>query len=530
MVDGAAAASIQKKRLPFKPTALRNAAPLSKPVSIEDGKRSGSDGGDDDGLDLFRQAREMAPIMAAERERRLNKKKQKQADEERRKSEMADKQLSCSNEEDASSFPVAAGAGAGADTAKRLDGKEAARAIPVDDSPVVDEGGFSRDWATPPPSKRSRRDSEQGSRSSKRRRSAPEPLDDPFLDPTSQRSMRSDSNIRTPSKRLKKDSVTPGGVPIISLDSDSDSDSEAGPGPGPGPGPNANINALESFKRRQDGGESVGSGFVDASSPNPVPEPRTAAEVEEEEDEFDEYVRKAEQQRARDKDMMQLDSDKAEKKEAAADIMVGSNIPGTKVAHIKYQFNRPLRLIRDSWIALQRRKEVQLPITSDDDIILTWQKKKVYTYSSLLGLGIRPQGDGRIIADEYRKGGLSDGRTKVILEAWTKESFSQMELEEELRLKREAGELSDQEPTQEEQEEKRTRLRVRLRAKDMEDVKLTVLPETTVETLIIGFRTQRHIGSSKDVGIWFDGERLEEHQTMEEADINDMDTLEVHTR
>ncbi|RFU78042.1 hypothetical protein TARUN_4198 [Trichoderma arundinaceum] len=512
MSDGVAAAPIKKKKLPFKPTALRNAAPLPKPtaVPVKDTKRD--DDGDDDGLDLFRQAREMAPIMAAERERRLNKKKQKQAEEERCQSNMV---LDSDDAVD-SSIPAATET----EKSKLLDGNEAVQGTPADDSLTLDEDSYSKELVTPPPSKRSRRDSEQGSRSSKRRRSAAEPLDDPFNDSPSQRSTHKDSVLRTPSKRPKKDSVTPSGVPIISLDSDSDSEFV------PDDNDKVSVHAPESPKQREDSVEFVGEGFVDAGSPDPIPEPP----VEEEDDEFDEYVRKAEQQRARDKDMMQMDSDKAAKKEAAADIMVRSNIPGTKVAHIKYQFNRPLRLIRDSWIALQRRKEVQLPITSDDDIVLTWQKKKVYTYSSLLGLGIRPQGDGKIIADEYSKGGLSDGRTKVILEAWTKESFDQMELEEERRMKIEAGELSDEESVQEEQGEKRTRLRVRLRAKDMEDVNLTVLLETTVETLIIGFRTQREIGSDKDIGIWFDGERLEEHQTMEEADIDDMDTLEVHVR
>ncbi|KAL7791030.1 hypothetical protein V8C37DRAFT_166907 [Trichoderma ceciliae] len=522
MSDGVGAAPI-KKKLPFKPTALRNVAPVSKPaVSVKDGERS-DDGHDGDDLDLFRQAREMAPIMAAERQRKLDKKKQKQAEEERRHSDMADRQLLDSDEEGSSSFLPANEMG----EAKRSDGNEAVQTTPVDESPTLDEHGFSRDLVTPPPSKRSRRDSEQDSRSSKRRRSAAELPDDPFDESTPQRSMRSGSNILTPSKQPKKDFATPSGAPIISLDSDSDSDSEVGYS-------DANVQhnasvALESPEQREESVRLVGAGFVGAGLPAPVSKPQTTAEVEEEEDEFDEYVRKAEQQRARDKDMMQMDYDKAAKKETAADIMVRSNIPGTKVAHIKYQFNRPLRLIRDSWIALQRRI-MELPITSDDDIILTWQRKKVYTYSSLLGLGIRPQGDGKIIADEYSKGGLQDGRTKVVLEAWTKQGFDQMELEEEMRMKREAGELPDEEPTPGEQEEKRTKLRVKLRAKDMEEVKLTVLLETTVKTLIIGFRTQRNLGSDKDVGIWFDGERLEEHQTMEEADINDMDALEVHIK
>ncbi|EHK41116.1 hypothetical protein TRIATDRAFT_130450 [Trichoderma atroviride IMI 206040] len=502
----AAAAAPAKKKLPFKPTALRKAVPQSKPDdSVKNGKRKeGSDDEDDDGLGLFRQSREMESIVAAERARKLRK-KQKQA-EERRLSDTG-RRLLDSDEEGPSALPVAA---------------KTTQATPVDESLTMDEDS-ARKLATPPSSKRSRGDSEQGSRSSKRQRSAVEPMDDdPFNDSPSQSTLPN-SNTATPSKRPKRQSVMPIEAPIISLDSGSDSDSDFDGG-------NAGTNAPESGQRG-DSIEIVGSDIVGAGPPIVTPKPQAVTEIEDDDDdEFADYVRKAEEQRARNKDMMQMESDKAAKKDAAADILVRSNIPGTKVAIMKYQFDRPIRLIRDSWFALQERnKHPELPIVSAEEIILTWQRKKVYTYSSLLGLGIRPQGDGKIIADEYAKGGLQDGRTKVVFEAWTTEGFQQMELEEELRMKREAGELSDEESTQEEPA-KETKLRIVLRAKDMEAVKLTVRLETTVETLIVGFRTQRNIPSSKDVGIWFDGDRLEEHQTMEDVDINDMDTLEVHIK
>lgn len=135
---------VTKKKLPFKPTALRKAAAPAKPaVSAKDGKRK-DDGGDDDdgeddGLDLFRQAREMAPIMAADRERRLNKRKQKQVEEERRHSDMAEKQLLDSEEEGAASFPVAAEA----EEARHPEADEVVQATPADDAPVsAVEDGF----------------------------------------------------------------------------------------------------------------------------------------------------------------------------------------------------------------------------------------------------------------------------------------------------------------------------------------------------------------------------------------------------
>lgn len=130
MSDEVAAAPVRKKKLPFKPTALRNVAPVSQPtVSVEESKRS--DGNGDDDLDLFRQSREMAPIVAADRERKLNKWKQKQAEEERRLSDIADKQLLDSDKEEASHAPD-----------EHSGAIEEVQATPVDESLPLDGGGF----------------------------------------------------------------------------------------------------------------------------------------------------------------------------------------------------------------------------------------------------------------------------------------------------------------------------------------------------------------------------------------------------
>lgn len=111
---------VRKKKLPFKPTALRNVAPISKPtVSVEE-----SD------LDLFRQSKEMAPVVAADRERKLNKWKQKQ-EEERRLSDTADKPVLDSDKEEASHAPD-----------EHSGAIEEVQATPVDESLPLDGDGF----------------------------------------------------------------------------------------------------------------------------------------------------------------------------------------------------------------------------------------------------------------------------------------------------------------------------------------------------------------------------------------------------
>ncbi|KAG5981852.1 hypothetical protein E4U54_006548 [Claviceps lovelessii] len=121
------------------------------------------------------------------------------------------------------------------------------------------------------------------------------------------------------------------------------------------------------------------------------------------------------------------------------------------------------------------------------------------------------------------------------MEVWTKAQFEEMECQEEVQRKREAGELSDEDDmpgntASGETPAEEIKLRVILKARGLDDVKLTVRPETTVETLITGFRTQQPSALGKDVGIWFDGDRLEEHMTMDEVEIDDLDTLEVHIK
>lgn len=323
------------------------------------------------------------------------------------------------------------------------------------------------------------------------------------MDSPSARVLRSHSKPAAPIESFRESMPTSGSAAIIPLDSDDD-----------------DVIAISTpSRRRRDSSIEV----VDDSSALPPPE---------DDDEFGEYVRKAEEQRARDLAMLRGGAyGTPEKEKEKVDIMVTSTIPGTGPCLIKFLFDKPLRLVRDNWIALQRRRGAQLSLRQDDDLILTWRRKKVYTVSTLLSLGIRPQAGGRVQVEDHSQGGLKNRGTQVHMEAWTPELFQEMEREEELRRKREAGELSEEEEgSPEETPEPEVKIRVILKARGLEDVKLTVRPETTVETLVTGFRAQRGVGSDGDVGLYFDGDRLEEHVTMADAEIDDMDTFEVHIK
>lgn len=82
MSDNTPAPAAQK-RLPFKPTALRKAA---LPANVSTHGKPETD--DVDGLELFRRAKEMQPLVEADRERKMRR-RQKQEEERRKAAETA---------------------------------------------------------------------------------------------------------------------------------------------------------------------------------------------------------------------------------------------------------------------------------------------------------------------------------------------------------------------------------------------------------------------------------------------------------
>ncbi|KAF4958180.1 hypothetical protein FSARC_11064 [Fusarium sarcochroum] len=499
------------KKLPFKPTALRRAAP--KPTQPEESKES-----DDDGLALFRRAKEMAPIMAADRERRLKRHRAAELETERRRHETGGDKRSREDSEDMNHGTLGDQYSDVKSAELQSSPIRPSNEIPALDQPSTQDRADRNRFAcqlynsrssadspselvTPPPSKRSRLSSS----------SSQKPIlsgqldmdDDPYPDASPTRRLA--PSIPTPSRAPKMEKPTPQATQPITIDSDSDSDSGA-----VATKPLATL----PVKRRSSSIELIDRTSTKPSSKEPIPPPA-------EEDEFAEYIRKAEEERARQRALQEANSTGEQKKETI-EIMVSSEIPNASALKMRYLFTKSLRIAREAWIKHQWKKGLSL---SADDVILTWRRKRVYNASTLISLGIRPAGDGRIEADGLGSVGFTDNRTVVHMEAWTPDLFQEMERNEELRRKRDAGELSDDEDEGPLEDE---RFKVVLKGRDMEPFSCTVRPRTTAETIITCFRQQRQIGSDKEVSLWWDGERLEEHIEMEQAEIEDMDTIEVH--
>lgn len=214
------------------------------------------------------------------------------------------------------------------------------------------------------------------------------------------------------------------------------------------------------------------------------------------------------------------------------EVLVTSTLEPSKNLKAKVRLDQQISVLANRWVTIQKGDNgADLSEEDAAHIILTWERKRVYNSTSLYYQGIRPAGEGRVtVADGHRSSGLGPGGRGVLLEAWTPAGFAAMEKEEALRRRREYGDSSDEEEAAAEEPAPEIKLKVRLIAKGMAEVGLTVRPETTVETLITGFRKQSGLAPGTEIILHSDGDRLEEHTTMAEAGIDDLDQIEVYLK
>ncbi|CAH0049672.1 unnamed protein product [Clonostachys solani] len=494
------------KKLPFKPTALGRAA-----SSIS--KDAGSD--DYDVTKLFSRSREMAPALHAEEEERWRRKQTKLKKEIEKSRRSAEKRpIDDDGDEEEHGSPSAsqstekASAGGSQRRDARGDGHQedgisqtgeedeepprynpALCAIFANSFSTVDINISCSSLVTPPSSKRARLDKSWSSKwspgaTSLSQSSAPD-------SPSPRRSRRLAE--LPPSESPGVRSANEVASSAICIDSDDDEVESARP--------------------------SQSSTNVKIRDVEPVED-----DIVEEEEEFAEYVQRAKEQRARDLSR-DLDFDCDDK---AVKVHVSSQIDGTRDCLVIVKYDKSLKDIRKSWFQTQAKFDISLPpgFTMSDSI-LTWCSAPVYSHTSLRDLAIRPCGSGKVTAPSSNRDGISPDGTVVLMRIHTPEGFRQFE--EEKRRKRETQDFSDDEECELPESSTET-LKINLAARDLEPAELKVQPETTVDTVITTYRAIQKIPSSRQITLWFDGEMLEDYITMRDADIDNLDTIEVHIK
>jgi hypothetical protein len=513
-----AAAPRPKKKLPFKPTALRHKLnPTQERQSDEDGE------------DLFQRRTETFEKFAAEQDRRLKKKQA--AQQSMRRSSAAERVAAIEAQYPEDKIVPRRAESPSPGLRSQTAHEDRFRSAITAAWTVAGCANKRRDeLITPPPAKRPRVDSESPSHSFKTATSdeksllASLPL---VTTPVMSRNTRSGF----------KETVALSGVPLISLlDSDSDEDGVAVPVPTPTRSHKASMAEVLELKPDE---------VISIEDDDPFEDTREMADAMNDEDDWEkEFIEKARQ--AQESLMAQqvsttpgFDSEPNSASTAADEsnpkvtIVITSRIPGSCSAVVKIRISQRMKIVRDVWIYKQTANGLSIDDEDPSKIFLTWKGNRLYSTTTLLSLGIKPE-KGKSLRSV--SGGSVEGFTEkwkqILMEAWTDDLYKEYLEKKEKDRKRSLGELGDEEdeqimqaaahePTPEE------KIKVILKGRDDEPVKTTVRLTTTVKDLVLLYRTKRDIPSDMDIVLMFDGERLEEHLTVVEAEISDLDSIDV---
>jgi hypothetical protein len=214
--------------------------------------------------------------------------------------------------------------------------------------------------------------------------------------------------------------------------------------------------------------------------------------------------------------------------------VVSSEIPGAKRKMFMIGLHGQLKRIRTHWVIHSGLEHLM------DSVFLTWRGNRTYDTTTCASLGIdRDAGRGMVKSrHSVSKGTIEYG--PIELEAWTDELYTDYQRRKEHERLRLLGQLDDDDedenPTQQGSEateggeggQHAATLRVMLKARNQEPVKFKVHPHTTAREMIDVFKRQREVPNGAEVALYFDGEEQDPGAAVQEMDLEDMDSLEVH--
>ncbi|EFX00710.1 hypothetical protein CMQ_7712 [Grosmannia clavigera kw1407] len=218
------------------------------------------------------------------------------------------------------------------------------------------------------------------------------------------------------------------------------------------------------------------------------------------------------------------------------------------------RMDQMMRCLPKAFLDHARKNGLQLSEEDEAGIVLTWKGMKMYSWTTGHLLGVRPDAHGKFHDDLGRSSGFQSGG--LHLEIWTEDLYEAFLKDQERRRLRKLGEAVDLDldsssendddgaaglggssghgheaggsaATEAAAASSRQRIRLVLKSRDHEKLNMTVYADTKVETLIAAFREQRKIAPEQTIAIHWDGERLEEDMTVQDAEMEDMDSVEV---
>ncbi|KAI0889725.1 uncharacterized protein GGS22DRAFT_3229 [Annulohypoxylon maeteangense] len=261
---------------------------------------------------------------------------------------------------------------------------------------------------------------------------------------------------------------------------------------------------------------------------------------DEDEDPSEYYIRLARERAQKEKAEREArekrgDSAAFDEEDPIIQILIHSHMRGINPLMFRRRLSQKLNVVYQTWIEQQIVKRSNVPRLVLESMFFTWKGNKVYPHTTLKTLGIKPERDGGLYPDWKPDQEGYQGRDKVYFEAWTQQLYDEYLEEKEKQRLQHLNELEgvyegsqEPEPPQTSQDEKK--IRVHFKAKDRPPTKVTVRSSTTAAQLVKAYRRLASIPEDKTIELHWDGEVLEDETTVEEADIEDMDSLEVHIK
>ncbi|KAK6530004.1 hypothetical protein TWF694_003380 [Orbilia ellipsospora] len=235
-------------------------------------------------------------------------------------------------------------------------------------------------------------------------------------------------------------------------------------------------------------------------------------------------------------------------KDVVIQILIVSNIEGTKPFVFNRKYSQTLGKVRETWGKMQNFNEDQL-----DRLILVWlNETRAFDSTVPKSLGIRFDKEGKMYVEDKSKRtsaarrdmeeqaalqqGIAPGECRVYFTAMWIEDFEEMlRKREEAREKereKESWELSEPED-----DEVLTGITlnskpmiITLRGKNFEELKLKVKPNMKINQVIDMIKETRSLDEDVDIELHFDGDELEEDMTLEDAEIEHEFQIDVVLR
>ncbi|KAI2473622.1 hypothetical protein F4781DRAFT_139287 [Annulohypoxylon bovei var. microspora] len=263
-------------------------------------------------------------------------------------------------------------------------------------------------------------------------------------------------------------------------------------------------------------------------------------ENDEDEDPSEYYIRLARERAEKEKAEREArekrgDSAVDDEEDPIIQILIHSHMRGINPLLFRRRLSQKLNVVYQTWVEQQIVKNSNVPRPILESMFFTWKGNKVYPHTTLKTLGIRQERDGGLYPDWKPDQEGYHGREKVYFEAWTQQLYDGYLEEKEKQRLQHLNELEgvyegSQEPDVPETSQEEKKIRVHFKAKDLPPTKVTVRSSTTAAQLVKAYRRLASIPEDKTIELHWDGEVLDSETTVEEADIEDMDSLEVHIK